>query len=160
MNSCFCASPKLLHRTAHVEPNRTFLQTPEVLKRIVKEVRDGTICGKVVRAELPERARELERIFTGKRSGLLKEVWPQLSVVECWTSSTSALYVDHVRRCVGPDVDIFPTGYTCTESPIALPVNRERHAPRCDVRVLRVNSRRRNVTIRPAAVRAERGSAV
>jgi hypothetical protein len=88
-------------------------------ERLVREVRNGTVAGGIRRASNPQRAAELERVFSAPHGFTLKDVWPDLSVVECWTTSTSRFYQPQLRAALGPGVDIFPCGYGSTESPIA-----------------------------------------
>jgi hypothetical protein len=94
-------------------------------EQIIKDIREGTILGVPVRDPNPTRARELARILGGPKREPLRAVWPTLSVVECWKTATSGLYLESLQRCLGADVDIFPCGYGSTESPIAFPLGRD-----------------------------------
>jgi hypothetical protein len=86
---------------------------------IVKSVHDGAAIGGENRPPNHSRAAELEHLLSAGRAFTLHDVWPTLTVVECWKTAGSRLYVDQLRSCLGPEVDIFPAGYGSTESSIA-----------------------------------------
>lgn len=97
-------------------------------EQIVRDVRDGTIGGRPRRAANPLRARELEQVLGRSTEQPLCEIWPTLSVVECWKTGTSGLYLEALQRCLGADVEVFPCSYGCTESPIAFVLGRDNGA--------------------------------
>ena len=99
---------------------------------IVREIHDGTVCGATLRTPNPARARELERLGAANRR-LLQDVWPSLSVIECWKTSTSEHYLAALQAVAGPDVEIFPAGYGSTESPVALALSHDSTAGLLDV---------------------------
>lgn len=96
--------------------------------KIVRELFDGTVCGAKTRQPNRPRATALESLFARNRNPPLRDVWPELSVVECWKSSTAQLYLPQLQRCLGAEVDIFPCGYGSTESPVAMSIGHTRGA--------------------------------
>jgi hypothetical protein len=101
---------------------------------IVREVRDGTLLGQPGRTPNPHRADELEAILSGSEHWTLRDIWPQLSVVECWRTATSAIYLKQLESCLGSGVQIFPASYGSTESLIAMILRQESDAGLLDVR--------------------------
>jgi len=87
---------------------------------IVREIHDGTVCGRPSRPPNAERAAELERVLSVGTGFTLKEIWPDLSVVESWKTATSQFYIQQLHSCIGEGVDIFPAGYGSTESSLAM----------------------------------------
>lgn len=102
-------------------------------ERLVKELREGTVCGRPSREPDPTRARQLEVVLGRGRSCTLHDVWPTLTVVECWMSATSRFYLQQLQACVGAEVDIFPCAYGSTETSIAFVADRASPAGLLDV---------------------------
>lgn len=106
----------------------------EMTERIIGEIREGTVIGRPVGSPNPARADELARIAREVGGTLLPlHVWPRISVIECWTGGSCALYLPRVRSTFGPDVDFLCRGISGTESPIAIPV--DRHPTSCPLYV-------------------------
>jgi len=90
----------------------------------------------------PSRAQELKRIFDSnlesakKHDGaeyLYKQIWPNLSLISCWTDGNAALYLSELNSRF-PDVDIQPKGLLATEAIVSVPLRGEKTG------VLAVNS--------------------
>lgn len=86
---------------------------------LIRDLHDGTSAGRQLCRPNTSRARELEQLFVRSAPTTLRDLWPQLTVVECWRTATSQFYLQQLRSCVGVDVEIFPAGYGSTETPIA-----------------------------------------
>jgi hypothetical protein len=64
-------------------------------------------------------------VFAAAEWATLRAVWPELSVVKCWKTSTSRFYLPQLQECLRPGVEIFPCEYGSTESPIGLIMRRD-----------------------------------
>ena len=70
---------------------------------------------------------ELHKVRTPQRSGwqsqgsyFLKELWPQLSLISCWSSSTSKSFADQIGEMF-PDVPLQGKGLWATEGVVTVP---------------------------------------
>ena len=96
--------------------------------RIVREVRDGTVCGAPVGDPNPARATELEwlaRRFDPVRPA---HVWPNLRVVFCWTGGVASLYLPRLREDYGIGVRILPAPIAASEGPTGVTLDRHPRA--------------------------------
>jgi hypothetical protein len=91
---------------------------PDLKKRLVRRLSPD-----------PDRGLELKRIFDThleavKQEGvsnLYKQIWPDLSLISCWTDGNAALCLSELKRCF-PDVEIQPKGLIATEAIISIPL--------------------------------------
>ena len=69
------------------------------------------------------RADELERIFgaTQAYAERLRQTWPKLALISCWTDAAAARYVSTVRDLL-PEVEIQPKGLLATEGIVSIPL--------------------------------------
>ncbi len=70
----------------------------------------------------PERAAELRREFEkGFDDPIAPRIWPRLTWAYGMVSSTLKVYVDKLRRYIGPDVPLHNMGYAAAEGYFAMP---------------------------------------
>jgi len=71
----------------------------------------------------PARAERLARILRSDApwSERLRQVWPRLALISCWTDAASTLFVPEVRALF-PDVEIQPKGLLATEGFVSFPL--------------------------------------
>jgi hypothetical protein len=96
--------------------------------RIVREVRDGTVCGARVRDPNPARAAALEALAARFDPVRPAHVWPNLRVVFCWTGGVAALYLPRLREEYGIGVEILPAPVAASEGPTGVALDRHPRA--------------------------------
>lgn len=118
-------NPSTLIRVAELMADQT--------EALLRDIRDGTCRGldalpqaaAAFRRHLsprPERARLLEK--RGARSGRLvpKEVWPNLTLLSCWTGGTLKLYLERFPEAYGP-VALRDLGLIASEGRMSMPMD-------------------------------------
>ncbi len=94
--------------------------------RIVKDIRDGTVCDQPAMAPDPERASMLERFAAYFGTLLPSHIWPNMRALCCWNTGISSLYMPRVAESFGPNVRVWPAPTAASEGPVA--VTLDRHA--------------------------------
>jgi hypothetical protein len=88
---------------------------------LLKEISDGTICGKEIGDANPSLAKKLEKLH-GHTDFTFKDVWPNLSLIACWTAAAATLYLPQLEKLF-PDVKILPFMTCGTEGIATLPID-------------------------------------
>jgi hypothetical protein len=88
---------------------------------LIKEIANGTVRGKSIQDPRPLLAKQLEKV-AGNPDFSLKEVWPGLSLVVCWTAASASLYLPQLERLL-PGVKILPFMTCGTEGVATLPID-------------------------------------
>lgn len=72
----------------------------------------------------PDRARELRAIRDAaeNRTVRLKDIWPGLQCVGCWTGGNSSIFVDRLKLELAPDTLIWDIGYLASEARLTVPI--------------------------------------
>lgn len=96
---------------------RFFIEMLERLSGIEEEVLQRVHDG-----GRPARAARLSRLLAGGAgsAGLGSRLWPELSLVSCWTDSWAALFAEELRSFFG-DIPIEPKGLLATEGIVSVP---------------------------------------
>ncbi len=74
-----------------------------------------------------KRARELRDILRKWKSAkhnvqkLYKDIWPNLALISCWTSSNSVTYVNEIKKCF-PNAEVQGKGLIATEGFVSFPI--------------------------------------
>lgn len=103
--------------------------------RIARDIRDGTLSAprglsnalervfRPLNPADPERGRELEGLFRSETdpARLHRAIWPDLSLISCWTDGSAAGCVPELRRLF-PDVPIQGKGLLATEGVVTVPL--------------------------------------
>jgi GH3 auxin-responsive promoter len=92
--------------------------------RIVRDLRDGTVCGQPVMAPDPERASMLERLASYFGTLLPAHVWPNMQAIYCWNTGIASLYMARVAESFGPNVSVLPAPVAASEGPVAVALDR------------------------------------
>jgi len=77
----------------------------------------------LARIKSPDRVRELSDIFSSgdDKQKMFKRIWPNLSLISCWTDGNASPYVDPVKKLF-PEVEIQGKGLIATEGFVSLPL--------------------------------------
>jgi hypothetical protein len=73
----------------------------------------------------PEIAKRLERAAKAPVEEKVREVWPELRLVYCWTSATAGLFVPELKRRLGPEVAVRDAIYSACEGWNNIPMGDE-----------------------------------
>jgi hypothetical protein len=108
---------------------------PEWLDRLCRDLTHGSFdppapispeCRAALQPWLrsvPRRAERLTRLFqsTGSITEALRQVWPRLALISCWTDAAAAHFIPELRQLF-PGVAIQPKGLLATEGFVSLPL--------------------------------------
>jgi hypothetical protein len=92
--------------------------------RILKDIHDGTVCGRKAMAPNPGRASALERLASHFGTLLPSHVWPNMRALCSWNTGISSLYMPRVAESFGPNVRVLPAPVAASEGPVALALDR------------------------------------
>lgn len=91
--------------------------------QLVKDINDGAIFGEKVLAPNRILAKELEQNRQQLNNNLsLNAIWPNLSLISCWTSASAKLYLPQLQQ-IFPRAKILPFMSCGTEGIITLPID-------------------------------------
>lgn len=110
----------------------------DYLPLIIEDIKNGAIsCPGNINAEIKsklikklppdkKRAEELNLIFTRHKAGkltkpLFEEIWPNLTLISCWTDASAAPYAEDLKRYF-PNVEVQGKGLLATEGFVSFPV--------------------------------------
>jgi hypothetical protein len=77
--------------------------------RLVREVYEGTVLGTKMRAPMPERARELERVAEAAGALRPRDIWPNLRFLTSWSGSYIQRYMPLMESAYGSDFIPMPS---------------------------------------------------
>lgn len=89
--------------------------------QLIRDIADGTIEGTRLGDPAPETALRLEQVL-GRTNFSMRDVWPSLSGISCWMTSSSALYADQLDRAY-PDIRRIPFMTCGTEGVVTIPID-------------------------------------
>jgi len=90
-------------------------------ERLVEEIYSGTLYGKKIDDPQHALARKLAKLFQDENFNM-KALWPNLTMLSCWTSATTKLYMPELEKCF-PNVKILPFMGCGTEGIVTLPID-------------------------------------
>lgn len=76
----------------------------------------------------PNRATELESLFTRGFAGILPRIWPHLCYIQCITTGSMRLYYESLKYYAGA-VDFYSGGYAASEAWIGINLDPDRELP-------------------------------
>lgn len=91
------------------------------LDSLTRDICDGTLFGRKIFKPDPVLANKLNKISTDT-SIPLTALWPNLSLLACWTSASAKLYQNQLNT-IFPNVKIFPFMTCGTEGIVTLPID-------------------------------------
>ncbi|MFN3233820.1 MAG: GH3 auxin-responsive promoter family protein [Gammaproteobacteria bacterium] len=95
------------------------LHLRKFLPMLVKEVHNGTFIGKKIFVPNSELA---EKISSFTESSSLTDIWPNLSLITCWTTASAKLYKPQLDL-IFPGVKVLPFMTCGTEGVVTLPAD-------------------------------------
>ena len=98
------------------------------IEQLSKDIYEGTIQGTSLSEFNPDRdlSRKLEKVIS-KNEWNLRDIWPKLDFISCWTSATAGQYVPYIQKMI-PEALIVPFMTCGTEGVITVPISPEMHS--------------------------------
>lgn len=90
-------------------------------KRLIKDIRMGTLCNKKIFTPNTKLAQVVESIIL-KAGFNMNELWPNLKIISAWTASSTELYLTKIRELY-PLADVLPYMACGSEGIVAIPVD-------------------------------------
>ncbi len=113
-----------LHCITTINPSTLIALHQHLIKsrdRLVLDIHDGTLFGKKIFVPNVELAEQIGRLLDDDEVSL-KDLWPNLKMISCWTSATARLYIPKLEKLF-PDTKILPFMTCGTEGIVTLPVD-------------------------------------
>ena len=116
----------LLHLLAARDLSLVSIWNPSFLTVLLRylEAHSETLCHALLHERQEHRrAAEVTSIFRDSSSMTerLRQLWPQLAMISCWTDASAAMALDELRLLI-PDVEIQPKGLLATEGFVSVPL--------------------------------------
>jgi hypothetical protein len=90
-------------------------------EKLIREIANGTIEGKPIGDTNYDLAKKLERVL-GKNNFTMRDLWPSLKSVSCWTSASARLYADFLDQAY-PGIELLPFMNCGTEGVVTIPID-------------------------------------
>jgi hypothetical protein len=91
------------------------------ISQLVEDIHNGTVNGKKILPPNPILAKQLLSLNNDEHFSF-KKLWPNLSLISCWTSATAMMYLTQLEKLF-PGVRILPFMTCGTEGIVTLPID-------------------------------------
>lgn len=115
---------KDLHAIVSINPSTLIsLHSHIVMNRekLIKEIYDGTVDNIKVFDKMPQLAISIEKTVSDTNFSM-NDLWPNLSMISCWTSSSTQLYIPRLK-ILYPKAKILPYMACGSEGIVAIPID-------------------------------------